>query len=144
MYRYFSTCTFVYSQGYKTVLRRNWYQDGVCCGQCYKAVYSRKLQIFVVSYSVCPWQTSLMFAGKVRIVDNLKGASLFLLEKLARDKRSSLLQKVVTYGCKSFITLAPGVLVYFSLIFAVKARSQPLEWSTLSRLQHFHTHIRRQ
>jgi len=27
---------------------------------------------------------------------------------LARDKRSSLLQKFATYGCKSFLTLAPN------------------------------------
>jgi hypothetical protein len=31
------------------------------------------------------------------------------LERLARDKRSRLLRKVVTYGRKSFVTLAPGV-----------------------------------
>jgi hypothetical protein len=30
------------------------------------------------------------------------------MEKLARDKHSSLLQKSVHYGQKSFITLAPG------------------------------------
>jgi hypothetical protein len=31
-----------------------------------------------------------------------------MLEKLARDKHSGLLQKFVNYGQKSFITLAPG------------------------------------
>jgi hypothetical protein len=25
-------------------------------GQCYKTFYGRKLQIFVISWSVCPWQ----------------------------------------------------------------------------------------
>ncbi len=30
------------------------------------------------------------------------------LERLARDKRYSLLQKVVTYGRKKFITVGPG------------------------------------
>jgi hypothetical protein len=32
------------------------------------------------------------------------------LERLARDKHSSLLQKLVKYGQKSFIKLAPGQL----------------------------------
>jgi hypothetical protein len=31
------------------------------------------------------------------------------LERLPRDKHSSLLQKFITYGHKKFITLAPGV-----------------------------------
>jgi hypothetical protein len=30
--------------------------------------------------------------------------------RLARDECSGLLQKIVTYGGKSFITLAPGVI----------------------------------
>jgi len=32
------------------------------------------------------------------------------MERLARDKCSGLLQKVVTYGGKSFITWVPGVI----------------------------------
>jgi hypothetical protein len=39
------------------------------------------------------------------------------LERLNRDKRSSLLQKFVTYFHKSFITLAAGVNV--AQLFAV-------------------------
>ncbi len=34
-----------------------------------------------------------------------------MMERLAKDKWSSLLSKLVTYGRKSFITLAPGVSV---------------------------------
>jgi hypothetical protein len=34
---------------------------------------------------------------------------LLRAENLARDKHSSLIQKFVNYGRKSFITLAPGV-----------------------------------
>ena len=40
------------------------------------------------------------------------------LERLARDKRSSLLRKLVNYGPKSFITLGPGpnVIKYFMAV----------------------------
>ncbi len=52
-------------------------------GQCYKTFSVRDLQIFVLNQSIC--QTRL--------------------EKLTNDKHSSLLQKSVIYGQKSFITL---------------------------------------
>jgi hypothetical protein len=46
------------------------------------------------------------------------------LESLASDKHSSLLRKIVTYGRKSFSTLAPGlvfekVLKNLNIIFTV-------------------------
>jgi hypothetical protein len=31
-----------------------------------------------------------------------------ILERLARDKHSNLLQKFITYNCKIFIAFAPG------------------------------------
>jgi hypothetical protein len=37
--------------------------------QCYKTFYGRKLRIFFVSWSICPWQAfpaSSMFVGKER------------------------------------------------------------------------------
>jgi hypothetical protein len=58
-------------------------------------------------------------------VEPLKGASLGLappllrsltrLEKLARDKGSSLLQRFVTYGIKGYITLASGSIKPFEI-----------------------------
>jgi hypothetical protein len=38
-------------------------------GQCYKTFYGRNLRVFVISYSVRPWQTfkpSLIFVGEAR------------------------------------------------------------------------------
>ncbi len=52
-----------------------------------KKLYGRNLRVFVLSYSVCPWQ-----AFQAR-----------------SNKHSSLVQKLVNYGQKSFITLGPGV-----------------------------------
>jgi hypothetical protein len=44
--------------------------------------------------------------------------------KLAQEKYSSLLQKFVNYGQKSFITLAPGknTLDYFSIVSVAKKK----------------------
>ncbi len=66
-----------------------------------------------------PFQLSLMFAGKARVypreapfrcstVDQAPALShkhKTRLEKLAKDKRSSLLWKVVTYGRKRFYNI---------------------------------------
>jgi hypothetical protein len=54
-------------------------------GQCYKTFSVCKLQIFVLSWSVC----------------------YIRMEKLTKDKYSSLLRKYIFYGQKSFITLGP-------------------------------------
>jgi hypothetical protein len=35
-------------------------------GQYYKTFYGRNLQIYVISYGVCLWQSSLMFVGEAR------------------------------------------------------------------------------
>jgi hypothetical protein len=38
-------------------------------GNCYKTIYARNLQNFIVSHNVCPrqaFQSSLMFVGKAR------------------------------------------------------------------------------
>ncbi len=61
----------------------------VLSAQCYKTVFVCSLQIVVLSQSV--FQTKL--------------------KKLARDKRSSLLRKLVNYGQKCFKTLAPDLVV---------------------------------
>ncbi len=58
-------------------------------GQCYKTFFGSNLQIFALSYSVC----------KNR------------LEKLARDKRSSLLRILINYGGKKFYYLMAGANV---------------------------------
>ncbi len=30
--------------------------EKVFCGQCYKTFYGRKLRLFIISWSVCPWK----------------------------------------------------------------------------------------
>ncbi len=72
-----------------------------------------------------PFQPSLIFVGKARSL-KYSGAPercfsqigfglihfhFSWLERLARDKRSSLLQTFVNYVCKIFITLWPGKAV---------------------------------
>jgi hypothetical protein len=57
------------------------------------------------------------------------------LERHARDKYSSLLQKYVKYGQKSFIILAPGAIfatLHFIVIHAQQARE--LQYTKLERL----------
>ncbi len=68
-------------------------------GQCYKTLSVRDLQIFVLSSTVCCTR----------------------LEKLARDKHSILLRKLVNYKQKCFITSTPG------------ANVKKLFWSTIYR-----------
>ena len=68
-----------------------------------------------------PFQPSLMNADKAKAylseapfrcsTPGLTCNHYTRLEKLARDKHSSLLQKSVIYRQKSFITLGPGVNV---------------------------------
>ncbi len=53
--------------------------------QCYELFYVHNLRIFILSQNVC--QTKL--------------------EKLARDKRSCLLQKLVNYVHKKFCNIGP-------------------------------------
>ncbi len=81
------------------------------------------LNIFVISQRVCPWKAfsypSLMFASKAKSL-SLSGAPFRCftwvgsglickhqtrLERLARDKRSNLLRKFVTYGRKKFYNI---------------------------------------
>jgi len=37
---------------------------------CYKTFYNQNLHMFIISSSVCHWQTSLIFVGKVRSLSN--------------------------------------------------------------------------
>jgi hypothetical protein len=58
-----------------------------------------------------------MFAGKAGAYPSEAAPGLALkdytrLERLAKDKRSSLLQKSVNYGRKSFTLQAPGLKVF--------------------------------
>jgi hypothetical protein len=60
------------------------------------------------------------------------------LERVARDKYSSLLRKFITYGCKKFYNIGIRRRVVClshsvpSLIFICKARSLPLDVSLRS------------
>ncbi len=65
---------------------------------------------------VKPFQSSLMFADKVRrvpercsivIASGLAHKHKTKLEKLARDKHSGSIRIFVNYGVKSFVTLGP-------------------------------------
>jgi hypothetical protein len=67
--------------------------------QCYQTFYSRDLQIFVISLSVCickvltAWSNAL--PGNIR------------LDRLARDKHSSLLRKICKLRTKMFNNIGP-------------------------------------
>ncbi len=64
------------------------------CGQCYETFYGRKLRLFIISQSVCPWQAyqvyQVLLLGRFRPYPQ----TLDQVERLARDKRSSLLVKL--------------------------------------------------
>ncbi len=86
--------------------------------QCYKILSICNLLIFVISQSVCRWQVfrpSLMLVGKSRSLPYRTTPEKMFhlgrlqpysqtyqtnLEKLARNKHSSLLRKFVNYGLK--------------------------------------------
>ncbi len=89
-------------------------------GQCYKTYYGRNLRMFVISQSVCLWQAFPVCcnAGAYPIEEHFRcstlGQALGLahkqqtrLEKFARDKHSSLLQKFVNYEQKKFYNIGP-------------------------------------
>jgi hypothetical protein len=76
-----------------------------------------------------PFKPSLMFVGKATglpesgapercfawVGSGLTNKHYTGLERLAKDKRSSLLRKFVNYGCKKFYSTGPGSsLVQFS------------------------------
>ncbi len=96
--------------------------------QCYKTFLSINLQIFVIRQSVCISQTfnpRLLFMGKARSLPqsgvperffNTVGSCFTIkhktrLERLARDKDSSLLQKYVDYSCKTFYSTSSSYQV---------------------------------
>ncbi len=76
-----------------------------------------------------PFQPSLEFVGKARSLSqsgaperllNRVGSGLThkdktRLERLARDKHSSLLRKSINYGCNKFFILPPGHFAEFVL-----------------------------
>ncbi len=85
--------------------------------QFYKTFYGLNLRIFVISSSVCPWQIlqpTLMLVGKSKTFPSqepftcsalgqapgLAHKQQTRLDRLARDKVSSLLQKLVNYDRK--------------------------------------------
>jgi hypothetical protein len=57
------------------------------------------------------------------------------VERLARDKRSSLLRKIITYSHKSFITLATGGSIgpwlCFEIFIYLKITKLPITQHTL-------------
>ncbi len=89
--------------------------------------YGCNLQIFVISQSVSgkPFQLSLMFVGKAGEYPSeapfyRKGSGLTRkhqtwLERLARDKHSSLLRKSVNYDRKWFYSTSPQCHLYVTL-----------------------------
>ncbi len=88
-------------------------------GQCYKTLHIRNLRFFVISQSACPWQDfltdqarSLTQSGTPERCFTWVGSSLThkhqtMLEKLARDKHSSLLRKFVKLRTKNFYNIGP-------------------------------------
>ncbi len=106
--------------------------DNSCRGQSYKTFYIRKLRIFVISQSVCPWQAFPVQSDVLMFVDNSRslhqsGAPEWYftqvgschtrkhqtrLERLARDKHSSLLQKSINYGRKKIYRIGSCINQY--------------------------------
>ncbi len=109
--------------------------------QIYKTFYNRNLLIFIISYSVIFLQAfppSLKFVGKARSLPQSEASESFftwvcsgltskhqtMLERLARDKRNSLLQKFVIYGRKKFYLAHSWNLEYVQLFFC-RSESSP-------------------
>ncbi len=65
---------------------------------------------FTSFYSLGANVIKLFFVRDVRIFILNLSVCLTRLEKLTKDKHSSLLRRSVIYGQKSFITLGPGVM----------------------------------
>ncbi len=72
-------------------------------GQFYNTFYSRNLRIFAMRQIICPWQAYPSEAPfKCSTLGQVPGISCkhkTSLERIARDKFFSLLQKIVNYGC---------------------------------------------
>ncbi len=84
-------------------------------GQCYKTFFGRKLRLFVISQSICPWHAfpaqSNVWGEPIRVkqAPGLTHKHQNGLKRLARDKCSGLLQKFSTYGRKKSIAVAPVI-----------------------------------
>ncbi len=106
---------------YPSVLERS---CCVCWGQCYNTFSVCNLRIFMKSRCVCPWQTvpaqarivgearSLPQSGATERWFTWVGSGLTCnhytrMDRLARDKHSSLLRKFVNYGQKKFYNIGP-------------------------------------
>jgi hypothetical protein len=93
-------------------------------GLHYKTFYGRNLRIFIISWSVCPWQAFPAWSNNCGWGQEptlqpstwkvLHSGRLWpypqhwtRLERLARDKHSSSLGKNVNYGCKKFYSTDP-------------------------------------
>ncbi len=107
--------------------------------QCYKTFYVRHLRSFVKSRNFCPWQDFLaesnvcgyaraytIEASPVRCCT--LGQAPFLtqnyqtrLERHARDKHCSLLEKIVNYGHKKVYDICPRLQQCFKDIIAAKS-----------------------
>ncbi len=106
-----------------------------CSTRCrrYNTFYGRESRIFVISQTICPWQTfpvqSNVGGAYLRAVpfrcSTLGQAPLLTcklktrLEKLARDKRYSLLREFVTYGRKKFYNIGPRCRRYKNIFYFV-------------------------
>ncbi len=55
-------------------------------------------------------------------------AIIRLLERLARDKHSSLLRKFVNYGQKKFYNIGPRPVTYFRKLFKDGERKRGRDW----------------
>ncbi len=105
------------------IYSENILKDWLHGGLYYKAFYGCNLRIFVISWSVCPWQAFpaqsdiLWVRPEPTRVKNLSGAPLQgrLLASPTnirlgwKGKHFSLLRKSVNYGRKSFIVQVPDL-----------------------------------
>jgi hypothetical protein len=93
--------------------------------QCDKTFYGRKLQIFnnKLECLLLASLSSLVYCFRVRpgaypercftwVGSCLTCKHYTILERLARDKHSSLFRKFATYGCKKFCNIGPCSWTY--------------------------------
>ncbi len=97
---------------------------GLSISQCYETFYVRNLRIFIIIYSVCPWQAFLLFVGEVRSLPQSRTSERFFnmagscftikhqtrMGKLTRDKHASLLRKFITYSHKKVYNIGPRLV----------------------------------
>ncbi len=86
------------------------FHDTGARAQCYKTFYVRNLGIFILSQNVCQTRGQCyetFFVRHLRIFILIQSVCQSWLDKLTKDKHSSLLRKSVIYGQEQFYNIGP-------------------------------------